>query len=252
MSRRAFAFPHTFHRRAAVLLCGALLMAGPVLAETMKGNGAIRTQARSVSGFSGVALGINARVELRQGDTEGVTVEADENLLPLIETVVKDGTLEIRPSRRNLSLESNAIKLVVQARRIDHVALGGSGSITAEPLRAGKLSLEIGGSGLVDLKRVQAEQVDVQIGGSGNMKLAGSARRLDVSIGGSGDIAAPGFVADQVKVAVGGSGTAQVAARTQLDVTIAGSGSVSYSGDPQVNQTIAGVGRVKRVGPLAH
>lgn len=244
--------PHLFYRRAAILLCGAFLIAAPALAETVKGNGVIRTQARSVSGFTGVALGINARVELRQGDAEGVTVEADENLLPLIETTVKDGTLEIRPARRNLGFQSSAIKLVVQARRIDNLALGGSGSITADPLRSGKLSLEIGGSGLIDLKHVQAEQVKVEIGGSGNMKLTGSAKRLDVSIGGSGDIAAADFIADKATVAIGGSGDAQVAARTALDVTIAGSGSVSYSGDPQVNQTIVGVGRVKRVGPLPH
>jgi hypothetical protein len=243
---------HTLYRRAAVLLCGALLIAAPAWAETVKGNGVVRTQVRTASGFTGVALGINARVELRQGDAEGVTVDADENLLPLIQTVVKDGTLEIRPARRNLSLQSSAIRLVVQARRIDSLALGGSGSITADALRAGKLALEIGGSGLIDLRHVQAEQVKVEIGGSGNMKLAGSARRLDVSIGGSGDIAAPDFIADKVAVAVGGSGDAQVAARTSLDVTIAGSGSVDYSGDPQVSQTIVGVGRVKRVGPLPH
>jgi hypothetical protein len=241
-----------WRRELAALLCGAFLVAAPALAETVKGNGAIRTQARTVSGFTGVGLGISARVEVRQGDAEGVTVEADENLLPLIETVVKDGTLQIKPARRNLSLESSAIKVVVQARRIDSLALGGSGSISADALRAGKLSLEVGGSGSIDLKHVQADQMKVEIGGSGDVKLGGSAKRLDVSIGGSGDIAAAALVADEVEVAIGGSGSAQVAARKLLDVSIAGSGSVSYSGDPQVTQTIVGVGRIKRAGPLPH
>jgi hypothetical protein len=239
-----------WRRNIITLLCGVLLIGAPALAETVKGNGVIRTQARNVSGFTGVGLGISARVEVRQGDAEGVTIEADENLLPLIETSVKDGTLEIKPARRNLSLNSKTIKVVVQARRIDSLSLGGSGSISADSLRAGKLSLEVGGSGTIDLKRVQADKIAAAIGGSGDVKLAGAAQRLDISIGGSGDIAASALVADQVAVSIGGSGSADVAARKLLDVTIAGSGSVNYSGDPKVTQTTVGVGHIKRVGPL--
>lgn len=239
-----------FPRRIAAFLCAVFLIVSPVAAETVKGNGAIRTQTRAVSGFTGVGLGIRAHVEVRQGDAEGVTVEADENLLPLIETVVRHGSLEIKPVRRHLELDSRSIKLIVQARQLDNLAVGGSGDITADALRAGKLALEIGGSGLIDLKRVTADSIHVDIGGSGNVKLAGASKRLDVSIGGSGDVLAPAMVADQVGVEIAGSGAAQVAARSRLDVEIAGAGSVNYAGDPEVKQTIAGSGRVKRTGPL--
>jgi hypothetical protein len=238
-------------RCAVAVLAGALFLAAPVLAETVKGNGVMKTQARNVTGFTSVGLGIPARVEVRQGDTESVTVEADENLLPLIATDVKRGSLEIKPVNRRQHLESKAIRIVVQARKIEGLEVGGSGTITADALRAaGKLSLDIGGAGLIEVKQLSAERVDVAIGGSGDVRLAGTARRLEITIGGSGDITAQSLLTDEVEVDIAGSGDAQVAARKKLDVTIAGAGSVSYAGDPEVKQTIIGAGRVRRSGPL--
>jgi hypothetical protein len=238
-------------RLLIAFLCGAFVAASPVLAETAKGNGAIRTQSRAVSGFTGIGLGLHARVEVKQGATEGLTIEADENLLPLIETKVEHGSLEIKPVRRNLSLESTAIKLIVQVKQLDAIAVGGSGTVVSDALRGTALKVDIGGSGLVDIKRLDASSVAVNIGGSGDARLAGAVKKLAIAIGGSGGVAAPALLADEVQVSIAGSGDAAVAARSSLDVTIAGTGNVKYSGDPSISQTIVGSGRVKRVGPIS-
>jgi len=141
--------------------------------EQVQGSGRIVKQARQVSGFTGLSLAVPARVELRIGDSEGVTIEADDNLLPLLETVVDGGTLRIRPAKRNLNLQSKAIRVVVQARSIERLSLGGSGSIDADPLRARRLDLDLGGSGKINLKGVDAETVSVSLGGSGDVQVAG-------------------------------------------------------------------------------
>lgn len=239
---------HTTIGLLAALFCAAIVVAVPARADTVQGNGVVKTQVRNVSGFTSVGLGLPARVEVRQGDAESVTVEADENLLPLIETTVKRGTLEIRAAQRNMRLDSKAIKVVVQARKIDGLEIGGSGTIVAEQLRTAKLALDIGGAGHIEVKKVEAEKVDISIGGSGDVKLAGTTKRLEVSIGGSGDITAPALMADEVEVDIAGSGAAQVAASRKLDVTIAGAGSVSYTGDPVVKKTVIGAGRITKSG----
>jgi hypothetical protein len=226
------------------------MFAAPVLAETVTGNGVMRTQARAASGFTGVALAIPARVELKQGASESVTLEADENLLALIETKVEHGALEIRPVRHNLQLESKAIKLVVQARQIDSLAIGGSGAIAASALKATRLKLDIGGSGTIDIRQLDAQRLDVAVGGSGNIKLAGAVKRASVAIGGSGNVDAPLLIADEAEVSVAGSGDAALAVRSSLQATVAGSGNIRYSGDPSVSQTSIGPGRIKRAGPL--
>ncbi len=73
---------------------------------TVEGSGKIQTQTRALSGFNGIVLDLPAKLELRIGSTESVTIEADDNLLPLIETVVEKGVLRLRPIKRNQHLRT--------------------------------------------------------------------------------------------------------------------------------------------------
>ncbi|HEY8048043.1 MAG TPA: head GIN domain-containing protein [Ramlibacter sp.] len=240
----------TFRRHALLALASLSFIAAPAFAETVRGDGVMKSETRPVSGFTSIGLALGAKVEVKLGNTEGLTIQADENLLPLIETSVKHGALEIRPVRDHLSLSSNDIRIVVQAKAIDGLAIGGSGSITADALRAAKVKLDIGGSGSIDVKRLDADRVEVSIGGSGDVKLAGTAKKFDASIAGSGDVVTPNLVADEAAVTVAGSGATKIAVRSRLDVTIVGAGAVGYYGDPQVSRTVLGSGAIKRLGAL--
>jgi hypothetical protein len=221
----------------------------PFSSEQVQGSGRIVKQVRQVGNFNGLALSVPADVELRIGGSEGVTIEADDNLLPLLETVVEDGTLEIRPSRRNLNLRSKSIRIVVQARSIERLAVGGSGSIDSDALRARRLQVEIGGSGSVNVKGVESETLSVAIGGSGDLKAGrGTVGKLTVSIGGSGDVDLGRVQATSAKISVAGSGEATVWPRNELAVSIAGSGDVNYYGDPRISTSSVGSGGVRRLG----
>jgi hypothetical protein len=217
--------------------------------EQVQGSGRIVKQARQVGNFNGLSLGLPGHVELRIGNAEGLTIEADDNLLPLVETVVEGGTLQIRPSKRNLNLQSKSIRIVVQARSIERLALGGSGSIDADLLRARKLDVDLGGSGTINLKGVESEALAVSLGGSGDLKAAsGTVGKLTVTIGGSGDVDLGRVQARSASVTIAGSGEATVWPRNELSATIAGSGDVNYYGDPQVSKSSVGSGGVRRMG----
>lgn len=217
--------------------------------EQVQGSGRIVKQVRQVSNFNGLSLGLPGHVELRMGNSEGVTVEADDNLLPLVETVVDNGMLKIRPARRNMNLHSKSIRVVVQARSIERLALGGSGTIDADPLRARQLDVDLGGSGTIKLKGVESDAMAVSLGGSGDLQAArGTVGKLTVSIGGSGDVDLGRVQANSASVTIAGSGEATVWPRNELSATIAGSGDVNYYGDPQVSKSTVGSGGVRRVG----
>jgi len=237
-------------------LAACLAIAGHTVAapwawggEQVEGSGRIVKQNRNVSGFTGLALGVPGRVELRIGSSEGVTIEADDNVLPLLATVVEGGTLKIQPTRRNLNLQTRAIRVVVTARAIERLSLGGSGSIHADPIKARRLDVDLGGSGSVNLAGVEADTLSVSIGGSGHLQAArGNVGKLSVSIGGSGDVDLGRVQATGAGVSLAGSGDATVWARNALSATIAGSGDVRYYGDPQVSKSTVGSGEVKRLG----
>jgi hypothetical protein len=203
--------------------------------EQVQGSGHIVKQVRQVGNFNGLALGLPGHVELRIGNSESVTIEA--------------GTLKIRPNKRNLNLQSKSIRVVVQARSIERLSLGGSGSIDADPLRARKLDVDLGGSGSINLRGVESEVLAVSLGGSGDLKAArGAIGRLTVSIGGSGDVDLGHVQTNSASVTIAGSGEATVWPRNELSATIAGSGDVNYYGDPQVSKSTVGSGGVRRMG----
>ncbi len=236
---------------AAALACAAV----PSVAanwswggERVEGNGNIKRQARQVSHFDGLALELPGKLELRMGDSEGVTIEADDNVLPLVETVVENGTLKIRPSKRNLNLRTKNLRIVVNARNIERLALGGSGSIAADALRAPRLDIDLGGSGDISVRGMESDAVTVSLGGSGDFKAdGGKVRKLSVSIGGSGTVDMGRLQSDSASISVAGSGDATVWARNELSVTIAGSGDVKYYGDPRLSKSTIGSGEARRI-----
>jgi hypothetical protein len=240
---------------AAVVACAVPLtmaIAGPmdwVGGAKVQGSGKVVKQTRALAHFTGVNLNVPGDMELRLGNTESITIETDDNLLPLIESVIEDGVLRIRPVKRNTNLHTRNMHIVVYAKNIDRLALSGSGSIDSDALKGNKLQFDIGGSGSINVKGMDAEAVAISLGGSGDMKSGGGkANTLSVSIGGSGDVDVGKVQVSDASVSVAGSGEAIVWANTGLSVTIAGSGDVNYYGDPKISKSVVGSGDVTRMG----
>ena len=216
--------------------------------EKIQGSGNIKKQTRELAHFSGVSMSLPASVELRIGNVEGITIETDDNLLPLIETVIENGTLKVRPAKRNMNLHTRNMKIVINAKEVERISLGGSGSIESDPLKGGAMKFDLGGSGTISVKSIEGESISVAVGGSGNFKTGGgAATKLSVSIGGSGDVDLGRVKAREASVSVAGSGEAVVWATNALSVTIAGSGDVNYYGDPKLSQSVVGSGGARRL-----
>jgi hypothetical protein len=243
-------------RRQILLAAGALALAAPLTAsawsiggETVQGSGNISKQARQVTHFSGIALGLPGKVELHVGNSEGVSIETDDNILPLVETVVENDTLHIRPLRENLNLRTHTLRITVNARDIDHLSLGGSGSIQADALHARKLKVALGGSGSIGAASIDGDELAVRVAGSGSMSAGGGAvSRVSVSMAGSGNVDLAKMKAGDADVNVAGSGNTTLWAQNALSVKTVGSGDVSYYGDPKISRQVVGSGEVRRAG----
>lgn len=238
----------------AVLACTAPLQQASAgnwgwNSEKVQGNGAVKQQSRTVEHFTGIGIGVSGDVDVRTGTTDSITIETDENLLPLIETVVERGTLQIRPVRKNLELRTRSMKVVVTAREVSSISLGSSGNVTADVIKGSRASLVLGGSGNINVKTVDARDTSLVLGGSGKLAVGGGTTdKVSITIGGSGDVEAAGLKSRDVSVTIGGSGDATVWASDNLSATIAGSGDVNYYGDPRVSKNVLGSGGTKRLG----
>ncbi len=215
--------------------------------EQITGSGVARTETRNVTGFHSVVLGVGANVEVRQGDSEGLSITGDDNIVPLVETLVENGTLRIRwKGNADISAKYRSLAIVVSAKRIDALTVGGSGRIHAARLKSPGLRATIGGSGEIALDALDTDTVHFTIGGSGRVTAAGRADVLEVAVAGSGELSAAKLESRRANIAVQGSAQADVWAKETLNATIAGSGAVNYRGSPQVHRTVVGSGTVRQ------
>ncbi len=233
------------------LLATAGLAALPFLATTALSADVRQTPA--VGGFSGIRLAVPAKMEVIQGDTESVALEGSAEDLARVETVVEEGVLHIRSKNRVNWSWNPKIRITVNAKRIESLAISGSGDIVARTVRSPSLKLAISGSGDIRVPALDTEKATVSISGSGDVVLGGKAGTLTSHISGSGDLKADRLETRQATVSISGSGDVAVWARDALQVKIAGAGiagagDVRYYGDPTVEKRIAGSGSVKRLG----
>ena len=195
---------------------------GPVI----NGSGTSKTEARAVAPFNAIRLSdVDARVVIERTGTESVEVTADDNLLALFTSEVKDGTLHLSVAKdKSVSGKRPLYKITVNDLR----------------------QLGVSGSGIVDAKGLDGEGLAMAVAGSGEINAAGRIEDLTNSISGSGSCNAAGVKARRARVAVRGSGDLTVNASDELDATVSGSGSVGYVGSPKITSSISGSGEIRQ------
>jgi len=217
-------------------------------AQTIEGNGSLKTETRQVSEFAAVSMNDFFEVEITQGNTDAVTVEADENLLPYIETTVDKNELSIRTKAHHNLESKNKVTVRITMSKLTALSLLGSGHIrTSGNFGGDAVNLAISGSGNIKFGFDKIKNLSVAINGSGDANLEGNTiDNLNVSIAGSGDVHGYNATTDNATVSIAGSGDVEVNANKTISATIAGSGDVMYKGSPKVTEQNAGSGKVKK------
>jgi hypothetical protein len=214
----------------------------------IEGNGNIITQSRNISKATKVKLAGSFDVELTPGAVTKVEVVGDDNILPFIYTVEKDGFLVVKSKDYLTYNSTEGIKIKITTPQLENLQLAGSGNIIGQGKFTGsdKLVLKIAGSGDIKLE-INTPKIESDIAGSGSINLTGETKEESIKIAGSGDYLTEGLMAENATVRIAGQGDVKVFASTTLDIHIAGSGTVYYKGNPSVKQKVAGSGDIKKL-----
>lgn len=244
------------------LACGSFSI-NPVI-----GSGNIITQTFDVSNFDKVNLPAFGDVYIEQGETESLSVETDDNIMPLMDIKVKDGELVLGMKPNQVAIPSGTIVYRLTVKDLGKITLSGSGNFFVEPvqsndmtisllgsgninlkgLTANTLSIDLSGSGNITVEGIQVKAVDTAIKGSGDTKLEGRANTQKLTLGGSGNYLAGDLQTDSADISITGSGNVTVWAKNELKITVSGSGDIKYYGKPTVDQSGGGSGNVTSLG----
>jgi hypothetical protein len=212
--------------------------------------GTAQGQDRQVEAFDRLSISIPGDIELRQGSTHSLSIEASDEVLEEIVTEVKNGHLRIRMKESNWNWwgrKAESIKVYITVPSLKELSLAGSGKLKGiGTFRSDALSCQISGSGKMDLD-IDTRELETHISGSGDMIFSGKAETMEASISGSGSILAEELRTESCKVRISGSGSSKVNASKELDASISGSGHIQYSGSPaQLNVHTSGSGKIRK------
>jgi hypothetical protein len=233
-----------------LLLLGLALMVSSCsdfCGDSVCGSGSILSETREVAYFHSIEIRGGCQVLFEKGVQQELIVEAEQNILPLIKTWVRnDGTLIVESERS----DDSSIGVMVYASMLEirsFVIVGAGKVVGLQPFATGELTLLIDGAGSIEMN-VNTENVYSTINGGGHIDLSGSAEFHKVEINGAGILDALDFVTSVYELTISGAGYCCIHVTNVLDVVLAGAGIVYYRGTPGViNSQISGAGKLVKL-----
>jgi hypothetical protein len=187
------------------------------------GQGVVVSESRVLNDFNGINSSIYGDILITQGPLEDVILEAQQNILDVIETNVVNGELIITLNRCIDIFEP--IKVHITIPDIQNLTLTGVGEFVSQ-------------------NDFSSANLDITLTGTGDFDLKGTVNNLDILLTGVGDVNAFDLISDVCNVNVTGVGDIEVFANEELNVILSGVGNVFYMGNPDLTINITGSGNV--------
>ncbi len=204
-----------------------------------------------VGNFSELSLGIAGTVYLKQGSTNKVEIECDDDIYDEIEFELRGDRLVIKKEgdwNWGNGWRKSEVDIYVTMKTIEGLSVSGSGLIEGQgKFETEDIKLSVSGSGDMELE-LESDEMELRISGSGSIRLGGNAQEAEARISGSGKVKAEDLTVKVFSARISGSGSCYVNATDEIEASISGSGSVYYSGNPdRVISNSSGSGKVRKM-----
>lgn len=216
--------------------------------ERVKGNGEVTTEARDVRSFDGLEICCSLQVEVSQGSSQSVRVEAESNLLPYIKTEVMGGHLKIGFDGK-VDIKSNEkIMVYVTVPVLDYVeASSASKVVSMRSFTGDELEINASSAAYVDFD-FSGERVRLNASSGSKIELDGKGSRIKAGANSGAKIRAGDFVASRADARANSGAKVTVNAADELDADASSGGGVRYLGSPRsVDANKSSGGSVRKV-----
>lgn len=205
---------------APLALILALLLSACI--HGVRGSGVRKTEQRDMPAFDSIDTSGAFEVEVTCQKPASFEIEADDNILPLVQTEVRNGVLYVITTKSYSS--TGGIKLRINVPNL--------------------VSVKSTGAGKFNVSGVKNDKFEIHSTGAATVVASGQSKSVEISSTGAGKIDAHDLRANDANVSVTGAAGVDVYATNELNVTVSGAGRVTYSGNPKVNKRVSGAGQV--------
>jgi hypothetical protein len=211
----------------ALLIIPAAQLTPPAAArEQVTGSGTAKEDRRKLGGFDEVELSaaVTAKIEVGGLGSE-IVVTGDDNLVPLVHTVVKGN------------------RLLVNADKGLHPRAGLQVTVRMPALRG----LQVTGAGRASVTGIAGDDLQLAASGASRVDVAGRVRRLRVGVSGASRVSAGTLETESAELAVSGASRLELRSKNAVKGDASGASSVEIQGNPpNVNVSNSGASSVKK------
>ena len=195
------------------------------LAHKVTGSGVRKTEKREVPDFKAIETEGSFDVEAVCQSPQSFEMEADDNILPLIQSEVRNGVLHLKAEQGYNSQGGVIVRIKVpNLERVDAT-----------------------GAGKYQISSLKNDNFEVHTTGAATVTVSGKTDSVEIHTTGAGAIDTRNLTAQKANVRSTGAATVEVYASEQLDATATGAAQIIYSGDPKtVNKHTTGAAGVNK------
>lgn len=230
------------------ICCSIGIFATSCNPKQTKGDGNVISKEIPIDIYNQIEVegAVDIEYEAKPDEAAYLRIEADDNIIALIELKSKGGKLSIKvedniiPSRFVVHTNSPSLK-AVESKGNSIVYLKGA-------IAGTELKVETKGTSNLKADNLVYEKSEFKLNGANEMELAGQCNVSKMEIKGTGNINAVNFVVGDLECKLNGVGNVTINAVEKLSIEIKGKGTVNYKGNPQITkQKIKGAGSVKAI-----
>jgi hypothetical protein len=240
---------NSFSKTIIFLIFGVII----VLAMTscirfvgFEGSGTIKSEDRPISGVNSVSVSSGMNLYLEQADFEKMTLEAEDNILPLIVAEVSDGNLTVEYKRTLFGgiFARKPVNIYLRLIDLDKIQLSSGSKLESSLIKTESLEIDLdsGSSGTIEL---DVGDLIVEISSGSNLSAMGNAEEQDISLSSGSAYKGEDLISSTAKVNASSGSAATINVTDSMDINISSGSRVEYYGRPRVTSNISSGGSLE-------
>jgi hypothetical protein len=237
--------PGGIMRTSIIILAASLTLTA---CQGVVGSGTTVTQAREVGAFRKVNISAGLTAHVTTG-ARSVTLVADDNLAPLIETVVQDDTFIARFKQPTSVVKATRLELTIVNDVLEGVIASGAATVTAAATPATEFPVIASGASDVAISGLSVTKLSVDASGAAQVTVSGAGTSESLSASGASSIDAKRLPVQAATLDVSGASDVRAAVSGTLSGSVSGASTVTITGTPTGDVSITGASTLTKGAP---
>lgn len=211
----------------------------------IKGNGVVQEENRTVNGdFTAITVSEGLDVYVTQGGEFKILVEADGNVIDLIATDYKNGTLRIH-TIENIGRATKNIYVTLPRITVLE-ASSGADLITESTISTETIDLNASSGAELEITDLRAEKVNADSSSGADIKIKGQAKTLYSNASSGSEIKADHLIVGECRANASSGARIIVNATESLIAEASSGGDIQYTGTAKVENKKSSSGSVSQ------